>query len=691
MSNIKNIQVGGITYDIEALHFINTKDSITLDTPAQWRDYIDSLVAQGLEIKIDSKSSQGDYPATAASASTMGKLYMVALSGQTESGTYTEFVTVRSGAGTTADPYTYAWEKIGTTAADLSEYAKKGNYTTGGSSGDTGSGGAINAAATSETDLGSATGSAKIDNHSIPNHSHPVNEVTAEIKQVTAWSAGSVPTRASFTYATGAAATGGTATVLTGVKVTGTANVNNDAIKSVTLSASTTSTDGPAYLEDVTHTAASLTGTKTFNTDAIKSVTLSESTNSSDGPIYVKDLTGAISGVTLSESTVSSDGPAYLKSISGSAPSLGGTTSFNTNAIKEIGLTPSTTSTDGPVYVESVSGSAPSLGGTTSFNTNAIKEIALTPSATSTDGPVYVESGTTKYMKLTTTAAGTGTVGISGGSATGTFVTAATTASVEGTTLKLTAAGTGSVSYTAPTLTGTKTFVTAAIGSASITPSDTSTDGPAYVSAVNRKYLKHTNTAADKSSVTISGGSYTGNQRYMKHTTTAADKSAVTISGGSYSGTTRYMKATGDSTNITKTQRYMKAAGNAASTGTVGISGGSITKTTKYMKADGVAASTVTVATAVGANGTATALTSLATASAYQITGVGSVPSLTTATVTVLTPGTTIGAAGATTLTHTGTGSVTVPVTVAIGKHKHTVTVAAHTHSLNGHTHGFTI
>lgn len=58
----------------------------------------------------------------------MGKIYLCANEG-TLSGTYTEFVTIKSG---TAEPYTYSWEKIGTTATDLSAYAKKGTYTTAG-------------------------------------------------------------------------------------------------------------------------------------------------------------------------------------------------------------------------------------------------------------------------------------------------------------------------------------------------------------------------------------------------------------------------------------------------------------------------------------------------------------------------------------------------------------------------------
>lgn len=56
-----------------------------------------------------------------ASADTMYIVYLVAEEG-VASGTYVEYITVRSGA---EGSYTYAWEKIGTTAADLTDYVKK--------------------------------------------------------------------------------------------------------------------------------------------------------------------------------------------------------------------------------------------------------------------------------------------------------------------------------------------------------------------------------------------------------------------------------------------------------------------------------------------------------------------------------------------------------------------------------------
>jgi len=124
MANVKQVKIGSTTYDVEALHFI----AGSLDTPAQWKSYIDSLVGQGLQIVEDDPATSGQEPKTAASTTTMGKLYIVQFSGQTESGTYTEFITLDKGAG--KDPR-YVWEKIGTTAADLTEYLKKGTTYSG--------------------------------------------------------------------------------------------------------------------------------------------------------------------------------------------------------------------------------------------------------------------------------------------------------------------------------------------------------------------------------------------------------------------------------------------------------------------------------------------------------------------------------------------------------------------------------
>ena len=59
-----------------------------------------------------------------ASADTMYILALVAEAGS-ETGTYVEYITVRTAKGTTPETYDYAWERIGTTETDLEDYVKK--------------------------------------------------------------------------------------------------------------------------------------------------------------------------------------------------------------------------------------------------------------------------------------------------------------------------------------------------------------------------------------------------------------------------------------------------------------------------------------------------------------------------------------------------------------------------------------
>lgn len=93
-------------------------------TAANIKAYVDSAVAVGIQIVVDDQATGKEEPKTEASASTMGKLYLVALAGTT-TGTYTEFITLDK--GTSADPR-YVWEKIGTTDIDLSGYVTDIKY-----------------------------------------------------------------------------------------------------------------------------------------------------------------------------------------------------------------------------------------------------------------------------------------------------------------------------------------------------------------------------------------------------------------------------------------------------------------------------------------------------------------------------------------------------------------------------------
>ena len=84
--------------------------------------YVDSQVGQihSFDVVIDPNGTAAG-PATAASADTMYKIYMVSDEGAS-AGSYIEWITIRSGA---EGAYTYAWEKIGSTKTDLTGYVSK--------------------------------------------------------------------------------------------------------------------------------------------------------------------------------------------------------------------------------------------------------------------------------------------------------------------------------------------------------------------------------------------------------------------------------------------------------------------------------------------------------------------------------------------------------------------------------------
>lgn len=81
--------------------------------------YVDSQVGSINKFDVVVYPTIADRPV--ASADTMYKLALVG-GESAKSGIYTEYITVRSGA---EGSYQYEWEKIGTTAADLTEYVQK--------------------------------------------------------------------------------------------------------------------------------------------------------------------------------------------------------------------------------------------------------------------------------------------------------------------------------------------------------------------------------------------------------------------------------------------------------------------------------------------------------------------------------------------------------------------------------------
>lgn len=114
VGNIKTVKLGtSDQYEINA-KYIQDGEGVA----KQWSDIVDLANAARLDIiVVDTLPT--------ASADTMHNLYLVPESGSA-TGTYVEYVTVRSGS---AGSYTYSWERIGTTDADLSNKVDKGTYT----------------------------------------------------------------------------------------------------------------------------------------------------------------------------------------------------------------------------------------------------------------------------------------------------------------------------------------------------------------------------------------------------------------------------------------------------------------------------------------------------------------------------------------------------------------------------------
>ena len=205
MANIKKIKIPGYdtSYEIEALHF---HASSNLDTPAQWKQYIDAKGSFTIYTDlIDSTLPTPNYRVWQEYKNGI----VLCNNGETsETGSYVEWIIVELSGD--PDP-TYEWEKVGTTAADLIEYVKK-NTT-------------YSAAALSNG-----------------SHTHTYTQTTVTVDD---------------SKKLGATASG------TAVGANGTATVVTNAIKGVTLSSST-SLGGTQYVESISGSAPSLTGDKTF-------------------------------------------------------------------------------------------------------------------------------------------------------------------------------------------------------------------------------------------------------------------------------------------------------------------------------------------------------------------------------------------------------------------------------------------
>ena len=354
MANIKNIKVGDDKYDIEALHFV----AGDLNTPAQWKAYIDSIADLGFDVVVLS----AEPAANESNYNTYKNNIILVKDDTSETGSYVEYVMTRSGS---SGSYTYAVERIGTTSTDLSEYAKKETKTSGPSTTNTGDKnlGTI----TTTAALAKSTGTVDITGIKYQKSSAATGKAGSTTTTKNTGGGGGVTISGSnFTF-TGAdksvsvVISAATAAAVSAHDYTpaGTITMTHDAIKSISLSASTISTDGPQYVESITHTAASLGGDTTFVKDAIASA------------------------------------------------SLGGTTKFNTDAIKSASLT-GTTKFNTDAYKASVNGTTLELTaagtGTVGISTSAATKESVTISTTAaTKGTVTINGGgitpVTRYMK----------------------------------------------------------------------------------------------------------------------------------------------------------------------------------------------------------------------------------------------------------------------------------------------------
>ena len=470
---IKQIEIGGVAYDLNVLAIQDGTGA-----PKYWSD-ITELIGAGIQLVPLNTLPAAD---SKAYASYSGKIVLIPIAGSQDRA---EYIITRDGT----DPnYTYAWEQIGTTAAQLDTKADKGTYTTAaGGTAATEEAGAFTAT-TSEVAGYTATGTASvsydkatsIDDHTIAGHSHAVNATTA-----------------SFTYVSGVA-NDGTVEVLTAMGDTSSTPVINSVSETTTSvategvvdvalsSADTTSTGAIQYTEDITGSAPSLTGTTTFVTGLPNFDGGSKAADSFTANVPTTlDLT-KFNGGSYSQGEDTFDAGALASCTHTSANNVmqsatvnNGVLSWSTTSVVDAmtfteGSLPSFTQGTDTFTAATLANGFYSAGSAASFTEGAFTPASLGALGTATFGITGGSySATKKYVKATYSAAGTTAVinGITTGStnvlsdlgqagtaevilSTGLATAAATF--MTGATLDATAAITlsHSISYTTTTATG---------------------------------------------------------------------------------------------------------------------------------------------------------------------------------------------------------------------------------------------
>lgn len=281
---IEKVRVGGTTADFD--HIIAAKyiSATTTNSPdagyKTWKDITDLITASTDLVPLDTlpEANETNYNKY------KNDIILIPAATSATGNERDEYIILKTG---TASPYTYKWEKIGTTAADLATKADKGTYTSSTpSTNATSSAGAQTASGTAtvtynkSSNQTQSTGSTATSNTS--EYAGTSVSVTglgfsgtkATLSLTTDYQpAGTISnpdinlTKTGKTVVTGGTTTSvvtgveasGTTTAVTAVGANGTASVVTTAIKGAALSTGTTATTGYVkYLEAATHSAASL-------------------------------------------------------------------------------------------------------------------------------------------------------------------------------------------------------------------------------------------------------------------------------------------------------------------------------------------------------------------------------------------------------------------------------------------------
>ena len=244
MSEIRKVKIGTTQYDIAAKYLLDSNGNLK-----DW-DAITALIEAGADIIVLESLPTANATAYATYRGDM----VFAPSADAVSGSYIEYIIMRTG---TEGSYSYSWEPIGTTTVDLSNYMKIGVVYT------------------------SAAKSAGAHTHTVTVPTISVDK-TKKLGATASGTAVGANGTDTFVKSYPGAFSKLVTTSIAGVSGSTTASKATaadtwNALKSVTLTENTTESTGMIqYVKSVA--ATTLTGTKTFNTDAIKSASLTGTT-----------------------------------------------------------------------------------------------------------------------------------------------------------------------------------------------------------------------------------------------------------------------------------------------------------------------------------------------------------------------------------------------------------------------------